>query len=102
MLFPSGCKPRPPADEIASRKIDLLMRLDVNKILAVLILTAVPLATAHAQSSSAQSAVVVRTTKAMHYRPGGTSKVAFQGTDLMQRGSGEARVEAKKSNIQID
>ncbi|MBI3475167.1 MAG: OmpA family protein [Acidobacteria bacterium] len=74
----------------------------MNKHLAVLLLTAVSFVTAQAQSSSAQPDVVVRTTKAMHYRPGGTSKIAFQGTDLMQRGSGEAKVEAKKTNIQIE
>jgi hypothetical protein len=74
----------------------------VNQHLAVLLLTAVSLATAQAQSSPANSEIVVRTTKAMHYRPGGTSKIAFQGTDLMQRGSGEAKVEARKNNIQID
>jgi len=75
----------------------------VNKHLAVLLLTAVSLATAQTQASfPAKAEFVVRTTKAMHYRPGGTSKIAFQGTDLMQRGSGEAKVEGKKTNIQID
>jgi outer membrane protein OmpA-like peptidoglycan-associated protein len=74
----------------------------VNKYLAVLLLTAVSLATAQTQSFPAKTEVVVRTTKAMHYRPGGTSKIAFQGTDLMQRGSGESKVEARKSNIQIE
>ncbi len=74
----------------------------MNKHLAVLLFTAVSLATAQSQSSPAQTEVVVRTTKALHYRPGGTSKIDFQGTDLMQRGSGEAKVEAKKTNIQIE
>jgi len=45
---------------------------------------------------------VVRTTKAMHYRFGGNARIGFQGTDLMQRGSGEAHVEAKKTNIAVD
>jgi outer membrane protein OmpA-like peptidoglycan-associated protein len=76
---------------------------DVNKHLAVLLLTAVSLATAQTQSyAPARADAVVRTTKAMHYRPGGSSKIEFQGTELMQRGSGEAKVEAKKSNIQIE
>lgn len=74
----------------------------MNKHLVVLLMTAVSLATAQTQPFAAQAEFVVRTTKAMHYRPGGTSKIEFQGTDLMQRGSGEAKVEAKKSNIQID
>jgi len=75
----------------------------VNKHLAVLLFAALSLATAQSQTyAPANTDLVVRTTKAMHYRPGGTSKIQFQGTDLMQRGSGEAKVEAKKSNIQID
>ena len=75
----------------------------MNKHLAVLLLTAVSLATAQTQSyAPARADAVVRTTKAMHYRPGGSSKIEFQGTELMQRGSGEAKVEAKKSNIQIE
>jgi hypothetical protein len=53
------------------------------------------MATAQTQTyAPANTDLVVRTTKAMHYRPGGTSKIQFQGTDLMQRGSGEAKVEA--------
>jgi outer membrane protein OmpA-like peptidoglycan-associated protein len=73
----------------------------VNKNLAVLLLTAGSLAAAQTQTYL-PAEVVVRTTKAMHYRPGGTSKIAFQGTDLMLRGSGEAKVEAKKTNIQVE
>ena len=39
----------------------------------------------------------------MHYRlQGGTTKVDFQGTDLLRRASGEARVEGKKTNFEID
>src|SRR4029077_5490628 len=46
---------------------------------------------------------VARTTKAVHYRlQGGTTKVDFQGTDLLQRASGEAKVEGKKTNFEID
>ena len=46
---------------------------------------------------------VSRTTKAMHYRlQGGTTKVDFRGTDLLQRASGEAKVEGKKTNFEID
>jgi outer membrane protein OmpA-like peptidoglycan-associated protein len=48
-------------------------------------------------------ATVSRTTKAVHYRlQGGTTKVDFRGTDLLQRASGEAKVEGKKTNFEID
>jgi outer membrane protein OmpA-like peptidoglycan-associated protein len=46
---------------------------------------------------------VTRTTKAVHYRlQGGSTKVDFQGTDLLQGAAGEARVEGKKTNFQIE
>ncbi len=49
------------------------------------------------------AATVSRTTKAVHYRlQGGTTKVDFRGTDLLQRASGEAKVEGKKTNFEID
>lgn len=52
---------------------------------------------------AASSATVSRTTKAVHYRlQGGTTKVDFRGTDLLQRASGEAKVEGKKTNFEID
>jgi outer membrane protein OmpA-like peptidoglycan-associated protein len=39
----------------------------------------------------------------VHYRlQGGTTKVDFQGTDLSRRASGEAKVEGKKTNFEID
>ncbi len=39
----------------------------------------------------------------MHYRlQGGSVKVDFRGTDLMQRAAGEAKVEGKKTNFEID
>ena len=60
--------------------------------------------TSLAATSTAPSATTVsRTTKAVHYRlQGGTTKVDFRGTDLLQRASGEARVEGKKTNFEID
>jgi len=62
---------------------------------------AAPAATAAA--TSGDSATVSRTTKAVHYRlQGGSAKVDFQGTDLLQRASGEARIEGKKTNFQIE
>ncbi len=49
------------------------------------------------------TSTVTRTTQAVHYRlQGGTTKVDFQGTDLLQRASGEAKVEGKKTNFQIE
>jgi len=52
---------------------------------------------------SAPTATVSRTTRAVHYRlQGGSTKIDFQGTDLLQRASGEARVEGKKTNLQIE
>jgi outer membrane protein OmpA-like peptidoglycan-associated protein len=75
----------------------------VNKLLAVLLLAAFSLAAAHSQTyAPSKSDAIVRTTRAMHYRAGGNIKVAFRATDLMTRASGEARIEAKKTNIQID
>ena len=46
---------------------------------------------------------ITRTTKAMHYRlQGGQTRVEFHGSDLMQRVTGEAKVEGKKTNFQIE
>lgn len=66
-----------------------------------------PQATPNSQLSSTAQAVleptVTRTTKAVHYRlQGGNTKVDFHGTDLLQRASGEAKVEGKKTNFQIE
>jgi outer membrane protein OmpA-like peptidoglycan-associated protein len=54
-------------------------------------------------ATPAPAATVSRTTKAVHYRlQGGSTKVDFQGTDLLQGATGEARVEGKKTNFQIE
>jgi outer membrane protein OmpA-like peptidoglycan-associated protein len=54
-------------------------------------------------SAATDATTVSRTTKAVHYRlQGGTTKVNFRGTDLLQRASGEARVEGKKTNFEVD
>jgi len=54
-------------------------------------------------TAQAPAATVSRTIKAMHYRlQGGSTKVDFQGSDLLQRASGEAKVEGKKTNFEID
>lgn len=54
-------------------------------------------------TTAADTATVSRTTKAVHYRlQGGSARVDFKGTDLLQGASGEARVEGKKTNFQIE
>jgi outer membrane protein OmpA-like peptidoglycan-associated protein len=60
-------------------------------------------ATLASAQTTAPGATVTRTTKAVHYRlQGGQTKVDFQGTDLLQRATGEAKVEGKKTNFQIE
>ncbi|MGB2624937.1 MAG: OmpA family protein [Candidatus Acidiferrum sp.] len=54
-----------------------------------------------AQAPGASS--VSRTTKAVNYRrAGGTTKIDFAGTELMQGAAGEARVESKSGRIEIE
>ena len=64
------------------------------------------LLSAQSQSGSAGASTpaspVSRTTKAVHYRAGGSLKTAFQATELLPGASGEAKVEAKKTNVAID
>jgi len=75
----------------------------VNKYLALLLGIAASLSTAQTQAPApAKTGPVVRTTKALHYRPGANVKVEFRGTELMERASGEAKVESKKTNIEVD
>ena len=53
--------------------------------------------------TAAPAPTVSRTIKAMHYRlQGGSTRVDFHGTDLMQGAGGEAKVEGKKTNFQIE
>ena len=56
----------------------------------------------HSASASTKASIVSRTTKAVHYRQGGMLKTQFQATELMAAASGEAKVEAKKTNATID
>ena len=52
---------------------------------------------------AAASGSVSRTTKAVNYRLRGEAiQISFHGTDLMSNASGEAKVEGKKSSIEID
>src|SRR5947209_8590122 len=51
----------------------------------------------------AKAATVSRTTKAVNFRhAGGSTKLGFQGTDLMQVASGEAKVDNKGGRVEID
>lgn len=60
-------------------------------------------ATNFGSQAGGPSTPVFRTIKAMHYRlQGGSTKIDFQGSDLLQRASGEAKVEGKKTNFEID
>ncbi len=75
----------------------------MNKYLPLLFCLAASLSTAQTQAAyPSKTEPVVRTTKALHYRPGANVKIEFRGTELMQNASGEARVEAKKTNIEVD
>jgi len=49
-----------------------------------------------------KGADVSRTAKAVTYRRGGAAKVSFQGTDLMTRAIGEAKVENKGNRVEIE
>jgi outer membrane protein OmpA-like peptidoglycan-associated protein len=54
-------------------------------------------------SSASRFTTVSRTTKALTYRRGGgATKIDFQGTELLQGASGEARVENKTYRTEID
>jgi len=75
----------------------------VNKLVRLLISSLIVFATAaYGQVASAGSGSVSRTAKAIHYHQGGMVKLDFHGTDLMANAIGEAKVEAKKTNISID
>jgi outer membrane protein OmpA-like peptidoglycan-associated protein len=80
--------------------------------LAILVFVLAVMTSASAQTQTSvptnaaaapDATTVSRTTKAVHYRlQGGSTKVNFRGTDQLQRASGEARVEGKKTNFEID
>jgi len=55
------------------------------------------------QSFGASTGSVYRTTQAVNYRKiGGSTKIAFRGTELMQQSSGEAEVKNKNGRIEIE
>jgi outer membrane protein OmpA-like peptidoglycan-associated protein len=55
-----------------------------------------------APSSATPGKNVSRTTKAVNYRRAGAAKIDFQGTELMQQASGEARVQNKGNRTEIE
>ena len=60
-------------------------------------------ATARPQGQASTPSTVSRTTKAVNYRrAGGGTKIDFQGTELLQGASGEARVESKSNRMEIE
>jgi outer membrane protein OmpA-like peptidoglycan-associated protein len=63
-------------------------------------------APAHGQappSAAGTTGTVSRTTKAVNYRrAGGSTKIDFQGTELMQQANGEAKVQNKGNRIEIE
>jgi outer membrane protein OmpA-like peptidoglycan-associated protein len=75
-----------------------------NLVVAIFLCAAVAVSAAQSQPAPASAKnSVSRTTKAVHYRlDGGSAKIRFQGTELLSRASGEAKVEGKKTNIQIE
>src|SRR6476661_2570370 len=91
------------------RKLSVSPRFEntLKNLFFALIFAVAALTGAQAQTSStafpSATATVSRTSKAMHYRlQGGSTKVDFQGTDLLQGATGEAKIEGKKTNFQIE
>lgn len=80
-----------------------MKNLSLALLFATAALTCATSQTSNSTSFPSATATVSRTTKAMHYRlQGGSAKVDFEGTDLLQGASGEAKVEGKKANFEID
>ncbi len=64
---------------------------------------ALPAGDAQGQAIAAAPATVSRTTKAVNYRrAGGSTKIDFQATELMQGASGEAKMDVKSNRIEIE
>jgi outer membrane protein OmpA-like peptidoglycan-associated protein len=78
------------------------------KTLAVTIILSTVAAVSAAQTQPvvpvvAPSSEVSRTTKAVHYRiQGGSVKIDFQGTELLPHATGEAKVDGKKTTMEIE
>jgi outer membrane protein OmpA-like peptidoglycan-associated protein len=78
----------------------------MRKYLAVFSLISISfaaIAVAQNPPSTATAASVSHTTKALNYRlRGGSVEIDFHGTELMPNATGRAKVEGKKSSIEID
>lgn len=57
---------------------------------------------AQSTGSTPKATSVSRTTKAVNFRRAGATKLDFQGTELLQTASGEARIENKGNRTEID
>jgi outer membrane protein OmpA-like peptidoglycan-associated protein len=64
--------------------------------------SAAPAQSLASSASASPAKTVSRTTKAVNYRRAGAAKIDFQGTELMQQASGEARVQNKGSRTEIE
>jgi outer membrane protein OmpA-like peptidoglycan-associated protein len=98
----SGCPSC--AKIITSTRPSLPQTENPVKTLSLAIVVCAAIASAQTSPSVQTTAsTVTRTTQAVHYRlQGGTTKIDFKGTDLLQRATGEAKVEGKKTNFQIE
>jgi outer membrane protein OmpA-like peptidoglycan-associated protein len=86
----------------AESSTSLRLKDIVRKLCVVAVLVAgVPFLAAQTQPASPATSVS-HTTKAARYRPGANTKVLFQPTDLMAGASGEAKIEAKKTSVNIE
>jgi outer membrane protein OmpA-like peptidoglycan-associated protein len=84
-------------NQILIPQIETLVK---NITLAIFVFAAATLSFAQTPTPAT---TVSRTTKAVHYRlQGGSTKVDFQGTDLLRGATGEARVDGKKTNFEIE
>ena len=90
--------------KFSPRSSTLVKKLSLAIIFAAVLASAQTQTPVPATTTAYTSATTVsRTTRAMHYRlQGGTTKVEFRGTDVLQGASGEAKVEGKKTNFEID
>jgi outer membrane protein OmpA-like peptidoglycan-associated protein len=62
-----------------------------------------PAAPSASPATAGTAATVSHTTQAINYRrAGGSTKIFFSGTELMQSASGEAKVESKSTRMEID
>src|SRR5438045_3544931 len=86
----------------ASKGVDVKIRLAFLAVTGILGILAVP-ALGQAPPSASPPKTVSRTTKAVNYRrAGGSTKIDFQGTELMQQAVGEAKVQNKGSRTEIE